>query len=114
MFYEQLEMLCQQRNLTVTGVTKHLGMSSGTVANWKNGKLPNGDTLLKFADFFDVSTDYLLMGKKNIDELSESEKNWLYLYSQLSDYNKIECVGFIKGYIAAQNKLSSDYNTKSN
>ena len=43
-----------------------------------------------------------LWGKKNIDELSEPEKDWLYLYGQLSDHNKIECVGFVKGYIASQ------------
>ncbi len=103
MFYDQLEVLCKRNNISVTGITKQLGMSTGTVAKWKDGIIPNGETILKFAKHFNVSTDYLLTGKEKFKDLSKEEQEWLDLYVQLSSIDqsvKDECIGFVKGYIA--------------
>ena len=37
-----------------------MGMGSGNLSKWKAGGIPKGDTLSKLADYFHVSTDYLL------------------------------------------------------
>lgn len=47
------------------------------MAKWKAGSIPNGATLNLLADYFGVSTDYLLGNKKEPtpkDELSEKDK----------------------------------------
>ena len=44
----------------MTPLVQKLGMSTSGVGRWQEGVLPNGETLLKFAEYFDVSTDYLL------------------------------------------------------
>ena len=60
MFWTQYQALCQKAGKSPNGVAKELGLSSGTVTFWKNGKIPKSDTLKKIADFFGVTVDYLL------------------------------------------------------
>ena len=37
-----------------------MGLNRSAVAKWKAGATPNGTTLAKMADYFGVTTDYLL------------------------------------------------------
>ena len=61
MFYERLKKLCDERGLALTNVVvNELHMSRGNLSRWKNGKVPKGDTLSTLAEYFGVSTDYLL------------------------------------------------------
>lgn len=68
-FWNQFYNLCRAIDLRPTAVGNQLSISSGTINKWKNGAIPNGETLLKLADFFNVSIDYLL-GRNN-----DSQKN---------------------------------------
>ena len=60
MFYSRLLSLCSEREIKITNVISELKLSSGNLSKWKAGGAPKGDTLCKIADYFDVSTDYLL------------------------------------------------------
>lgn len=60
MFYDRLKELCKENNITLTNLVKELNMSSGNLSRWKNGGVPKGDTLSALAEYFKVSTDYLL------------------------------------------------------
>lgn len=60
MFWERFIQLCAERNAKPNPVAKELGISSGSVTNWKNGAVPQSATLKKIADYFGVSTSYLL------------------------------------------------------
>lgn len=60
MFWTQYQLLCQTVGKSPNGVAKELGLSSGTVTFWKNGKIPKSETLKKIADYFGVTVDYLL------------------------------------------------------
>ena len=64
MFYENLTRLCKEKNVKLTPLTTKLGISAGAIKGWKNGSSPTGDTVMKFARYFNVSTDYLLKGTK--------------------------------------------------
>ena len=64
MFWTQYQHLCQNIGKSPNGVAKELGLSSGTVTFWKNGKIPKSDTLKKIADYFGVTVDYLLGNEK--------------------------------------------------
>lgn len=58
---ELLTMLRKEKGLLQKDVAKHLHLSVATVSNYeKNARMPNLDTLVRLADFYDVSTDYLL------------------------------------------------------
>ena len=69
MFYERLQKLCREKGKKLTPLLAELGMSSGTTGNWQKGALPNGDTLLKLSQYFDVSVDWLLTGEHNKNNL---------------------------------------------
>lgn len=60
MFYSRLTSLCAERGVKVTNVVSELKMGSGNLSNWKSGRMPRGESLSKLADYFHVSTDYLL------------------------------------------------------
>lgn len=60
MFYETLLSLCKKNNITPTGLALKIGCSNATAAKWKKGSIPNGTTLQKIANYFDVSVDFLL------------------------------------------------------
>ena len=59
-FYERINELCKESGEKLTPLLQKLGMSAGNIARWKNGTVPYGDSLTKLADYFGVSTDYLL------------------------------------------------------
>ena len=60
MLYSRLTSLCAERGVKVTNVVSELKMGSGNLSNWKSGRMPRGESLSKLADYFHVSTDYLL------------------------------------------------------
>lgn len=60
MFFERFSALCKERNETPNSVAKLIGASSGSVTAWKKGTDPRNATLAKIADYFGVTTDYLL------------------------------------------------------
>lgn len=61
MFYETFCRLCQIHSLTPSGAAAKIGFNRASVTMWKNtGKAPKQELLIKIAEFFGVTTDYLL------------------------------------------------------
>lgn len=61
MFWKRFYELCINKNTKPNPVAKDIGISSGVITKWKNGTtIPNGETLIKIADYLDCSVDYLL------------------------------------------------------
>lgn len=60
MFWDIYTALCAKHGVSPNAVAKSLSIASGTVTNWKNGAVPQNATLRKIADYFGVSTSYLL------------------------------------------------------
>ena len=61
MFGQNLKKLRTSKNLSQSKLSKILGISSSTIGMYEQGRrFPDQTILTKIADFFDVSTDYLL------------------------------------------------------
>lgn len=61
MFYEIFCRLCQVHDLTPSGAATKIGFNRASVTMWKNsGKAPKQELLIKIAEYFGVTTDYLL------------------------------------------------------
>ena len=54
MFYDRLLKLCESSGIKPTTLLSNMGMSKGSLANWKDGKLPTGDVLVRFSVHFGV------------------------------------------------------------
>ena len=59
-FAQRLSELMASRTLTNYQLAKDLDIHPTTVANWLAGKAPRKKTLALLAEYFGVSTDYLL------------------------------------------------------
>ena len=61
MFWERFYDKCLEKGTKPNPVANEIGISSGILTKWKNNStLPNGETLIKLADYFNCSVDYLL------------------------------------------------------
>lgn len=77
MFTERLKSLRKEAGLTQKDIALHFKTSPQSYAQWEKGlRSPSKESLEKLANFFNVSTDYLL-GNSDIknpeDELSNVE-----------------------------------------
>lgn len=64
MFYDKFLSLCAERKESPSGVARKIGLSNAAANGWKNGKMPSDVTLTKLAQYFGVTTDYLLTGEQ--------------------------------------------------
>lgn len=71
MFFNRFKALCEERKISVYFACTEIGLNRSAVNKWKNGGKPNGTTAAKLADYFGVTTDYLL-GQS--DDRGSSEK----------------------------------------
>lgn len=60
MFYDNFCAICKEKGLKPTNVVNELGLSSGNMTNWKNGRTPKTEVINKIANFLNVSIDELL------------------------------------------------------
>lgn len=75
---ENIKLLRTQKGLNQVELAKALCVTKQCVSNWENDNvLPSIEMLIKIAEYFDVSTDYLLgrtaKQELNVDGLSEEE-----------------------------------------
>lgn len=63
MLYDQVKKLCFERRISPSALAKQLNLSTSAPRRWKEGSLPKTETLQKIADYFGVTTDYLLYGE---------------------------------------------------
>lgn len=57
--FEKIKELCQKRGISINSLEETLGYSRNTIYSMKSKK-PNAERLQEIADYFNVSTDYLL------------------------------------------------------
>lgn len=61
MFYDRLVTLCRMHGTNITEVAvTHLQVASSAPAGWKKGASPRSDVVIRAAEYFGVSADYLL------------------------------------------------------
>ena len=72
-FSERLKELRMSKGLTMEQLGKEIETTRGTIGNFENGnKKPSLDMLIKIANYFDVSIDYLA-GRTDDPELHQKE-----------------------------------------
>ena len=64
--YDRIKELAEKRKMTISEVETALGMGTNSLYSWKK-KTPNGTSLEKAADYFNVTVDYLLGREQKAD-----------------------------------------------
>ena len=84
MFWDIFVNLCAQNGESPNKVAKNLSIASGTVSEWKKGRVPQNATLKKIADYFGVTVDYLLGKTEQKEKLPESNEELIEMVRQLN------------------------------
>lgn len=74
MFVDTFCELCDKRGVSPNKACIDMGISRTSTAKWKSGSVPNGQTLSKIADYFGVTTDYLLGTETKKEPSTDGEK----------------------------------------
>lgn len=86
MFLKNLILLCNKNNTTPNAVCLALGLSPAAATKWRSGAVPRETTLLKIADYFGVTVNYLKGEPDNstVENISSSILSGM----QLNDHEK--------------------------
>jgi len=91
---ERIFALMKQRGITQYRLSKDIGISESILSSWKmNTRKPSTDLLVKIAEYFNVSTDYLLGITANPEttkekDYSKDETDLISTYRQLTPNSK--------------------------
>lgn len=96
----RLKELRQNAHVTQEQVSKDLNLARTTYRNYENGdREPSLDVLVKLADYFSVSLDFLLERQnKNLiftDSLSPEKKELINMIRTLNDDETLIAIGYI-------------------
>lgn len=94
MFDNQIRYLRQSQGLNQVQLAEKLGVKKQSVSNWENGNImPSIEMLMRIADYFSVSTDYLLgrenktnMGVHQVDVTGLSQKQMEHICLIIDDF----------------------------
>lgn len=95
-----IKNLRKQINKTQEEVAKDLNLQKQTFQNYELGKRkPDIETLIKIANYFNVSLDYLC-GRQNknlifADSLSDKKKELINMIKELNDDETLIAIGFV-------------------
>lgn len=104
MFFDIYCELCEAKGVSRKKAAVEIGLSNSITTKWKKtGATPTGETLSKIADYFNVTTDYLLGTdtKKepltvNGEELSDAEAELLELFRRVPEDQRDLVLGMIR------------------
>lgn len=95
-FYERLDSLLRQKNISQRKMIIDFGLGKNTMFNWKHrNNIPNGEVLLKLSEYLDVSIDYLLCNDKYC--VDKEEMLLLNEYRKLNIQQREDVLNIIKG-----------------
>lgn len=103
--YERIEYLIRQKGMTKKAFCEELAISTGNMGDWKRGKsTPSTNKLIEIGEFFQVSLDWLILGKHSGQLVREQNGNYFFepmgqLDCQLAELSQRER-DFIEEYIS--------------
>ena len=107
MFWDNFVRLCNQAGKYPNTVAAEVGVkSTGTVMGWKSGANPRQTVLLKLADYFGVTVEYLLTGEQKenptsvaADGVDELDKEALDIMHQLPPEKRAAGLAMLRGLL---------------
>lgn len=110
--------LMSKTKTTQVQLAQAIGASQGNISDWKNGRsFPKSDVLARIADYFNVTTDYLLgrTDAKSVTspsgaallELSPQDTALLDSFHQLNEEGQEKVLSYAKDLTSSGNYIKS-------
>lgn len=81
---ERILKLLDENNINAKTLTLETGLPNSSITEWKKGRAkPSTEAIAKIAEYFNVSTDYIILGKDNLNSLTEREIELLNLFRKI-------------------------------
>lgn len=94
-FSDRLDLLLTEKKETRTHLAEIIGITNQSFSDWKKrGTIPSADIVLKIANYFSVSIDWLVTGKET-DGLTHEDTDFIFKLRQLSEKDKNTVLGLI-------------------
>lgn len=110
---ERILALIEESGLTDAAFSQQVSIGNGIIGKWRSGKQkPSLDAVIKIADYFHVSMDYLIYGASvsapsSVPNLTAEDADWLNLIHQLPVEKQHEFHGELIGYLKALRDFQS-------
>lgn len=92
---DKIKDLASSKHITVAELERLVGISNGQIRKW-NDRSPKAENLAKVADYFGVSTDYLLGRDSKNGTSSQAELIAAHIDSGVSDEEMTQIINFIE------------------
>lgn len=102
----KLKELRIKNKLTQDDISKIINTNRQNISRYENGEVePNINTLIKLADYYNVSLDYLCgrVWHNQIGYIPDDKKDLVNLTLKLNEANTIMAIGYVSGLLANQN-----------
>lgn len=80
--------LCTPKGIKIGTLERETGLSNGTIRKWSEDSTINGKTLVAIADYFGVTTDYILDREQQkpiqMDGLTPDKAEFIALVQQMT------------------------------
>lgn len=104
--FDRVNALCQENGIASVHVLEGiLGFGDGTIYKWKKSAVVQSDKLTAVADYFNVSTDFLLGRESNP---STEESTLIALFRRLSEAHKYDLVRIAELYADMDKPISKE------
>lgn len=88
-FSKRLQDLRKSKNLSQPELASYINVSDRSISAWERGiTLPNMETAIKLADFFNVATDYLMDRETHGEQTDPNIISLQRAYEKLTPINK--------------------------
>lgn len=99
---DNLIKIMAKKGITAYQLEKDIGINQTTFYNWKKGKQPPADKLLKIITYLEVTPNEVY-GYDPTASLNENEKELLKLFQQLPDREQIKFIGRLEDAVEKYN-----------
>lgn len=94
--YDRIWLLLMKHGMNKLDFSKKVGISSGNLSDWSTGRSnPSTKKIVKIADYFNVSTDWLLERDDRYPVANPEYKDLVQAYAKLDDQGKAVVLGTV-------------------
>lgn len=102
-FKENFIRLCNEKGDAPTYVCAKIGLSNATFSCWTDESVPRKATLMRIADYFGVTVDYLVSGEERTEPaLSDAEKRCVELLKKIPQQNQETALRILEALVQEQ------------
>ena len=99
-----------ERGINGVQLTSSLGIDKSSLSHWSSGKAkPSTDAIIKLAEYFGVTTDWLLTGREaNQKEFTDQEVKLINDFRSLNHEGKNKSADYINDLLSSGKYINND------